>query len=57
MGSDLKKEVEVTFNDKSIHDVLTMTIDDAVSFLKKKKTTKNNSKIKTIARCWFRICN
>jgi excinuclease ABC subunit A len=41
MGSDLKKEVlEVTFNDKSIHDVLTMTIDDAVSFLKKTNKPK-----------------
>jgi excinuclease ABC subunit A len=44
MASDLKKEVlEVTFHNKSIHDVLTMTI-DAVAFLETNKQTKNNSK-------------
>jgi len=36
-----KKEVlEVTFNDKNIHDILTMTIDNAINFFNKHQQTK-----------------
>jgi excinuclease ABC subunit A len=48
-GKRFKKEVlEVTFNDKSIHDVLTMTIDDAVSFFEKNKQAKITQKLKPL---------
>ena len=48
-GKRFKKEVlEVTFHDKSIHDVLTMTIDDAVSFFETNKQAKITQKLKPL---------
>ena len=48
-GKRFKKEVlEVTFNDKNIHDVLTMTIDDAVAFFEVNKQAKITQKLKPL---------
>lgn len=48
-GKRFKKEVlEVTFNDKNIDDILTMTIDDAVAFFIEHKETKITRKLKPL---------
>ncbi len=48
-GKRFKKEVlEVTFHDKNIDDILTMTIDDAVAFFEEHKETKITSKLKPL---------
>ena len=48
-GKRFKKEVlEVTFNDKNINHILTMTIDDAVAFFSKHKETKITRKLKPL---------
>ena len=48
-GKRFKKEVlEVTFDNKSIHDVLTMTIDDAVAFFETNKQAKITQKLKPL---------
>ncbi|MDG2432435.1 ATP-binding cassette domain-containing protein, partial [Flavobacterium sp.] len=48
-GKRFKKEVlEVTFNDKNIHDILTMTIDDAVAFFENNKQAKITQKLKPL---------
>ncbi len=48
-GKRFKKEIlEVTFNDKNIDDVLTMTVDDAISFFKKYEEKKITKKLKPL---------
>lgn len=48
-GKRFKKDVlEVTFADKNIHDILTMTIDDAVAFFEKNKQLKINQKLQPL---------
>lgn len=48
-GKRFKKDVlEVTFADKNIHDILTMTIDDAVAFFEKNKQVKINQKLQPL---------
>src|SRR5690554_1239286 len=48
-GKRFKKEVlEVTFQDKSIDDVLNMTIDDAIAFFDKHKETKIQGKLQPL---------
>lgn len=48
-GKRFKKEIlEVTFDDKNINDVLTMTIDDAIAFFEKNKQTKINQKLQPL---------
>lgn len=48
-GKRFKKEVlEVTFQDKNIDDLLTMTIDDAVAFFTKHKEAKVTRKLKPL---------
>ncbi|WP_116788032.1 excinuclease ABC subunit UvrA [Flavobacterium psychrotrophum] len=48
-GKRFKKEVlEVTFNDKNIDDVLSMTIDDAVAFFSEHKQTKIMTKLQPL---------
>lgn len=48
-GKRFKKEVlEVAFNDKNIDDILTMTIDDAVSFFSETGETKITRKLKPL---------
>lgn len=45
-GKRFKKEVlEVTFENKSIHDILNMTIDDAIAFFKTNNQTKIQGKL------------
>src|SRR5690606_32791689 len=44
-----KKEVlEVTFKDKSIDDVLNLTIDDAIAFFEKHEQTKIHTKLQPL---------
>jgi excinuclease ABC subunit A len=48
-GKRFKKEVlEVTFEGKNIHDILTMTIDDAIAFFAKHNQTKINQKLQPL---------
>ncbi len=48
-GKRFKKEVlEVTFDGKNIHDILTMTIDDAISFFATNKQNKVTQKIQPL---------
>ncbi|GIZ10526.1 excinuclease ABC subunit UvrA [Flavobacterium sp. UMI-01] len=48
-GKRFKKDIlEVQFEGKNIHDVLTMTIDDAVAFFEKNKQTKITQKLKPL---------
>ena len=48
-GKRFKKEVlEATFDGKSIHDILTMTIDDALSFFTKNEQQKIVSKLQPL---------
>ena len=48
-GKRFKKEVlEVTFNDKNIDDILTMTIDDAVAFFSEHNEVKITRKLKPL---------
>ena len=48
-GKRFKKEVlEVTFNNKNIHDILTLTIDDAIVFFEKNKQTKITQKLQPL---------
>ncbi|TAF71083.1 MAG: excinuclease ABC subunit A, partial [Flavobacterium sp.] len=48
-GKRFKKEIlEVTFEEKSIHDILTMTIDDAISFFTKHKQNKIIQKLQPL---------
>ncbi|PNQ73149.1 excinuclease ABC subunit A [Hanstruepera neustonica] len=48
-GKRFKKEVlEVTFEDKSIDDILNMTIDDAIAFFEKHKQTKIENKLQPL---------
>jgi excinuclease ABC subunit A len=48
-GKRFKKEVlEVTFEGKNIHDILNMTIDDAVTFFLEHKQTKVANKLKPL---------
>jgi excinuclease ABC subunit A len=48
-GKRFKKEVlEVTFDEKSIHDILTLTIDDAIIFFEKNKQTKITQKLQPL---------
>lgn len=48
-GKRFKKEIlEVTFEDKNIDDVLSMTIDDAISFFEKHNQTKIQSKLQPL---------
>ncbi|PWB25530.1 excinuclease ABC subunit UvrA [Flavobacterium sp. HTF] len=48
-GKRFKKEIlEVAFDDKNINDVLTMTIDDAISFFEKNKQTKITQKLQPL---------
>ncbi|WOD43396.1 excinuclease ABC subunit UvrA [Hwangdonia lutea] len=48
-GKRFKKEVlEVTFADKSIDDILNLTIDDAVAFFETNKQTKITTKLKPL---------
>ncbi len=48
-GKRFKKEVlEVTFNDKNIDDILTMTIDDAVAFFSEHNEAKITRKLKPL---------
>ncbi len=48
-GKRFKKEVlEVTFHDKNIHDILTMTIDNAIDFFSEHKQTKIRRKLKPL---------
>ena len=48
-GKRFKKEVlEVTFEGKSIHDILNMTIDDAIDFFKTNKQTKIQGKLQPL---------
>ena len=48
-GKRFKKEVlEVTFKDKSIDDVLNLTIDDAIAFFEKHEQTKIHTKLQPL---------
>ena len=48
-GKRFKKEVlEVTFDNKNIHHILTMTIDDAISFFSENKQTKITQKLQPL---------
>ena len=48
-GKRFKKEVlEVAFEGKNIHDILTMTIDDAIAFFATHKQTKINQKLQPL---------
>ncbi|WP_461597852.1 excinuclease ABC subunit UvrA [Winogradskyella sp.] len=48
-GKRFKKEVlEITFEDKSIDDILNMTIDDAITFFKTHKQSKIKSKLQPL---------
>ncbi|WP_026708216.1 excinuclease ABC subunit UvrA [Flavobacterium frigidarium] len=48
-GKRFKKEIlEVDFEGKNIHDVLTMTIDDALAFFDKNKQTKITQKLRPL---------
>ncbi|MFH6943017.1 excinuclease ABC subunit UvrA [Flavobacterium sp. FlaQc-50] len=48
-GKRFKKEVlEITFDDKNINDILTMTIDDAIAFFEKNKQTKITQKLQPL---------
>ncbi len=48
-GKRFKKEIlEVTFEEKSIHDILTMTIDDAIAFFTKHKQNKIIQKLQPL---------
>ncbi|WP_281240218.1 excinuclease ABC subunit UvrA [Flavobacterium praedii] len=48
-GKRFKKEVlEVAFDGKNIHDILTMTIDDAIAFFEKNKQTKITQKLQPL---------
>ncbi len=48
-GKRFKKDVlEVTFAEKNIHDILTMTIDDAVAFFEKNKQPKITQKLQPL---------
>jgi len=48
-GKRFKKEIlEVTFDDKNINDILTMTIDDAIAFFEKNKQAKINQKLQPL---------
>lgn len=48
-GKRFKKEIlEVTFDEKSIHDILTMTIDDAISFFTQHKQNKIIQKLQPL---------
>ncbi len=48
-GKRFKKEIlEVTFHDKNIHDILTMTIDNAIDFFAKHNQTKIHKKLKPL---------
>ncbi|WPR73007.1 excinuclease ABC subunit UvrA [Flavobacterium sp. NG2] len=48
-GKRFKKEIlEVQFEGKSIHDILTLTIDDAVAFFEKNKQAKITQKLKPL---------
>ncbi|MCW2119741.1 excinuclease ABC subunit UvrA [Flavobacterium sp. 7A] len=48
-GKRFKKEIlEVQFEGKNIHDILTLTIDDAVAFFEKNKQTKITQKLKPL---------
>jgi excinuclease ABC subunit A len=48
-GKRFKKEVlEVAFHDKNIHDILSMTIDDAVAFFEANKQAKITQKLKPL---------
>jgi excinuclease ABC subunit A len=48
-GKRFKKEVlEVAFDGKNIHDILTMTIDDSIAFFEKNKQTKITQKLQPL---------
>lgn len=48
-GKRFKKEVlEIAFDGKNIHDILTMTIDDAIAFFAKNNQTKINQKLQPL---------
>ncbi|MRX39788.1 excinuclease ABC subunit UvrA [Flavobacterium sp. LC2016-23] len=48
-GKRFKKEVlEITFDDKNINDILTMTIDDAIAFFEKNKQAKITQKLQPL---------
>ncbi|TRX42132.1 excinuclease ABC subunit UvrA [Flavobacterium restrictum] len=48
-GQRFKKEVlEITFDGKNIHDILTLTIDDAIAFFAKNKQTKITQKLQPL---------
>ncbi|RUT71839.1 excinuclease ABC subunit UvrA [Flavobacterium cupreum] len=48
-GKRFKKEIlEITFDDKNINDILTMTIDDAIAFFEKNKQTKITQKLQPL---------
>jgi excinuclease ABC subunit A len=48
-GKRFKKEVlEVTFDGKNIHDILTMTVDDSISFFTANKQTKIIQKLQPL---------
>ncbi|MEZ4874912.1 MAG: excinuclease ABC subunit UvrA [Flavobacteriaceae bacterium] len=48
-GKRFKKEVlEVTFHEKNIHDILTMTVDDAIAFFSMHNETKITSKLQPL---------
>ena len=48
-GKRFKKEIlEVTFNDKNIHDILSMTVDDAIAFFEEHQEKKIVNKLKPL---------
>jgi excinuclease ABC subunit A len=48
-GKRFKKEIlEITFEEKNIHDVLTLTVDDALAFFEKHQQTKLVTKLKPL---------
>ena len=48
-GKRFKKEIlEINFDDKNINDILTMTIDDAITFFEKNKQTKITQKLQPL---------
>lgn len=48
-GKRFKKEIlEVTFDNKNINDILTMTIDDAIAFFEKNKQSKITQKLQPL---------
>ena len=56
-GKRFKKEVlEVQFNNKSIHDILHMTVDDAISFFKLHNETKITNKLQPLQDVWIGVC-